>query len=838
MLPGKSAGDGKVKRSREEDEFVERVGDLSLSGRGAKRERIENDLTLEIGASGPSPQQYDALVGFARDVVHTALAYHLNSEAVPAVTVSAPVPVARQVQRVLDLAVTSYLPYIQRDVPGDLRLTADRITITTATPFGTVTTVSLPAGTAMTPAPRLAPRSLPQYNTNIEPPSSSSPSSPSNDQFPAQSGSQSAAHAQSADPPLPTKNVEEVQQKFKSGATKAEWLAPLWGILLKNPEPMSVNDVTKSGQLPPKYPISAIRGSLLAMKEAGLVVENGQAGKATLYSPVMPPGVSPAERAALLDWARGLPAVAANTAATVHLTSRPNILRLPDTLRAQLRQNTHNKGDNPLLVSRAFEVLLTAKKPLSQQEVVDRLKERHHFPNTTKKTVVHYLNAMVATSLASSTAVKNSKSVPYYRADIPLPTELLKDLTFQKFIDNLPDANDRDRARQRSQGIDPISQQPTTTAPTTFPVSETLKNALQGSMGKENALRVWSVLLVNDPATNQELGTALSGVVTANETPNYTEWLQRSNMAAVTTKSGNANVYTGTVPQGLETNNDLRNWVAGLPDTMKVKAQNRLDNPSVAAVQQDELPVPPLPSGIIDRIKKDGLSGHRAAQVLGILLRTGTPLTNEIIQARLKSEHNVDVSATSIHSYRSYLGSENMAIIYGKEGGKELYVGCVPESLRNDPGLAEWAAELADVGGRANARARIGGTEPLGAARLLPPLPAVLRDAFGNAGQKRAAAALAVLLSTDKPLSAQDLVGLVQRDYRLGHVVDAIQQNVAELNKVGLLKELDKTRRRRLFTAVVPAGLVEVSAQERDALCEWARGALSGRAQADALARI
>ncbi|TWP42926.1 hypothetical protein FKR81_42935 [Lentzea tibetensis] len=114
----------------------------------------------------------------------------------------------------------------------------------------------------------------------------------------------------------------------------------------------------------------------------------------------------------------------------------------------------------------------------------------------------------------------------------------------------------------------------------------------------------------------------------------------------------------------------------------------------------------------------------------------------------------------------------------------------------------------------------------------------MLRDAFGNAGQKRAAAALAVLLSTDKPLSAQDLVGLVQRDYRLGHVVDAIQQNVAELNKVGLLKELDKTRRRRLFTAVVPAGLVEVSAQERDALCEWARGALSGRAQADALARI
>ncbi|TWP42920.1 hypothetical protein FKR81_42965, partial [Lentzea tibetensis] len=851
MPPENHDGNKKDKRGRGNSPFDQSLDDLSLSERAPKREKVETDLTLEIGANGPTPQQYNALTGFARDAAHTVLAYHANGDAVPPVTVSGPLPMANQVQKALNLVITSYLPHIERDMPGDQRLGADRIIINTASPSGTATTVSLPRGTAVTPAPRLTPQPLPRYNTNITSP----PSPPPNSRSLAQSSSQTATPTQSTNPPLPQGKINAAKRNFKGGGSKPEWFPSLWGVLLTHPEPMGISDLTNSGDLPPKFPVSRMTNYLLAMKEVGLVVENGQAGKASLYSPVAPSDISPTERQALLDWAQGLPALAC-AAANTHLSSRPNILRLPGTLYAQLVQNTKGKSgntENRLLASRAFEVLLTAEKPLSQQEIADRLKENHHFPNAIKGTVAPYLNAMVAASLASSpTAGTKTTASSQYSARIPLPTELLSDPSFQRFIDNLPDVNDRGRARQRSDGIDPIAQQDTTTVPPAFLMSDTLKNALhpgsmsRSSLAKENALRVWSVLLANDPTTNKELETALSGTAAAKESRYYTQWLQRSNMAAVDRKNGNTIVYTGTVPPGLETNNDLRSWVAGLPETMKVKAQNRLDNPFVVSVQQGEPPVPPpLPPRIAQdfqaggRAHQMGFGGARASQILGILLRTSTPLTSDMIQARLKSEHNVDVSVPSVNRYRSYLGSENLVSLYGKDSLTDLYVGCVPESLRNDPGLAEWAAELADVGGRANARARIGGTEPLGAARLLPPLPAVLRDAFGNSvGQKRAAATLAVLISTGKPLTLQELAEVVQRDYRLSHGKATALADLAKMRTSGLLKEMDKTRDGYFYTAVVPAGLVEVSAQERDALCEWARGALSGRAQADALARI
>ncbi|TWP44961.1 hypothetical protein FKR81_40475 [Lentzea tibetensis] len=852
MLPAAASGNGKDNRKRQVSSVSEEVAELSL--RGPKREKVETGptleiepgLTLEIGPQGPTPQQYDALTGFARDVAHTALAYYAKGEVVPPVTVSAPLlPVADQVQQVLDNVITSYLPYIQHAMPGGQWLSPHRISITKTGSSGTATTVSLPLGTAMTPAPQVIPPPLPQYNIDIVSlPSPSLPSSSSNNP------SSSHSSSQSTNPPMPQRYGYAAKQKLKGSGSRAEWFAPLWGVLLKHPEPMGVNDILNSGELPPGYPTSKLRNYLLAMKEAGLAVENGQASKAYLYSPVMPQGLSETESDALLDWARGLPAPAASTAATSHLNIRPNILQLPETLHTRLVQNTHKNSENSLLVSRIFEVLLTAEKPLSQQEIANLLKEHHHFPNATKATVAPYLSAMVDTFLASS-SIEGAKSsnTPLYSVRILLPPELLDDGTFKKFIDNLPNVNGRARAKQRSEGVNPIAQHAATTAPANFPTADTLKSALhpdrvtKGGLTEANALRVWSVLLTNDPATNNDLETALSGTTAAKDIARYTLWLQRSNMAVVARKLGNTNAYKGVVPQGLETDSELCNWVEGLPSSMRVKAQNQLNNTSVAPPLRSEPPVPPLPSHITDLLKEeDNLSGHRTSQVLGILMRTDTPLTNEMIQMRLKSDHNVDTSKGGVNTHLLHLRTQNMASHYGKDGRRDLYVGSVPESYRRDPDLAQWAAQLTDDGERANAQARIEGTEPLGTTRPLPPLPAALRYAFGDGvGAKRAAATLGALLSTDKPLNASDVADAVQRDYHIGHGTertDATRLDLAKMRTSGLLKELDKTRSGSCYTSVVPTDMANLSAQEREGLRKWALDTLTGRAQMDALARI
>ncbi|TWP44019.1 hypothetical protein FKR81_41795 [Lentzea tibetensis] len=830
------------------------IGNLALDGPGSKRGKVElgPSLDLGVGADRLTSRQFEAVTGFARDAAHTALAYHLNGEDPPPLTVAAPFPVANEVQRALSMVLTSYLPSIQRDLPGDLRLSADRVVINWAAPFGAAITVSLPPGTDMTPAPRPAPPTPPKYNTNIALPSpSSGVSNQSRAQSSSQSSSQAAASAQSVNPPLPQRHAEEIKRKIASSGSRTESFAPLWGILLKHPKPMSVGDIKSSKELPPAYPLSRLSDYLKAMKEVGVIVENGQEVKAILYSPVMPQGLSSTESAALLDWARDLPVPAASTAATTHLTSRPNILRLPETIHAQLVQNTKNKTENRLLASKVFAVLLTAEKPLTPQGVADRLNELHHFPNVTKTTVVHYLNALTAISMASSTATGKKNTTSHYNARVPLPADLLNDAEFRGFIDNLPDADERTRARQRSEGVDPPAQQQqdVTIAPATFLEADTLKNALvrdasRTGKTKESALQVWSVLLANDPATNQQLEAALSGTKAAKMMHSYTHWLHQSNMAEIVKKIGHTNVYKGVVPQGLEDDSDLRDWVAGLDGPMKVRAQDRIDNPFVPTGQRYGPPVPPLPPFVIARLKSEevrNLGGDRASQVLGILLRTSVPLTTEMIAARLKSDHNFYTSRENACRYITFLSGENMASVYGKDSRYDLYVGSIPESCRNDPGLSEWAAALADDLERSNAQARISGTEPLGVTRSLPPVPAALLDAFGDgSGQTRAAAVLAVLCSTDRPLSIQDIIDVVERDYHLGYGSYNVREDVARLRSStsGLLKEMDKTQDGTHYTAVIPVDSDDVTVQERAALRDWARAALAGRAQTDALARI
>ncbi|TWP43179.1 hypothetical protein FKR81_42830, partial [Lentzea tibetensis] len=862
MMPWNPAGDEKNERERDNEEespFVGQIGNLSLSERAPKSEKVPAALTLDVTGSWLTNEQYDALTAFARDVAHTAVAYHVYGEAIPPVTVSGPLYAAGEVQRALSMVITSYLPDIQHDKPGDRRLAADKIIITTATPSDTTTTVSLPHNTVITPAPRLVAPSLPKYNTNItSPPASPSspPSSPSNDpsltssndpSLTQPSSSQSTTPTHPSNPPLPQRYSDEALGKFGGTGGKAEWFAPLWGLLLKHPEPMSISEISNSGKrLPLKFPTGKVKNYIPAMRQAGLVVENGQAGKTYLYSPVIPPGISKIEQTALLGWARGLPGPADRKAATTNLTSGPNILPLPATLHARVVQNTANNSENTLLVSKTFEVLLTAEKPLSALEIADRLKQDHHFPNATKKTLTPYLNAMITSNMASCpTAGKTTTTTAQYSAKIPLPAKLLSDRAFQEFLDKLSDVNDRVRAEQRSKGIDPIAQQVSITAPPSFPTSDTLKDAFRQSETSRSAhlkendiLQVWATLLVNNPATNKELAAALSGTVATRETESCTQLLQLCNMAVVYRRLGKVNVYKGVVPQGLEIDGNLRNWVDSLPGSMKVKAQSCLDNP-FATSAPNEPSLPPLPPRVAAHGKNEGLSTHRTCQVLGMLLRTSTPLSNETIQARLKSEYNLDTSKDNINRYLSFLAKENLATSYSKDSRTSFYVGKISESVRNTPGLAKWASELSDDVEQANAQTRIGGIEPLGAARPLPPLPAALRDIFGDGpAKRRAAATLGAMLSTDKPLIHQDIADVVQRDYRLAYSAVQTRLDLVKLRSSGVVKEIDETGNGTYFTAVIPADMVKVTALERKALTDWARGVLTGRPQTDALARI
>ncbi|TWP44018.1 hypothetical protein FKR81_41780 [Lentzea tibetensis] len=207
----------------------------------------------------------------------------------------------------------------------------------------------------------------------------------------------------------------------------------------------------------------------------------------------------------------------------------------------------------------------------------------------------------------------------------------------------------------------------------------------------------------------------------------------------------------------------------------------------------------------------------------------------------MKAVHGTETRPDKIGDCLTVFTEAGLAKVHGALGLNRLYVGAIPDANRNDPALVEWAKNISDPGERTNALARINGGEPLGIARTLPPVPAALATMFGTdvMGQ-RGVAMLGTLLSTSKPLSAQDIADVMQRDYHLDMSSKGASIYLRKMADpgVGLAKTVHKEGHGPLFTAVVPADKGVVTAEEREALRGWARKTLNGQAQADALTRI